>query len=106
VADSHVDGFQQLQRGFALGTSPGAWHHPKNRVVPTPSNPARHAGCEQTGGKLGGEAEADETFIGGEALNMQRGVKARRIHSRGSDSKAIVTAVLQRHGSVTRHGGS
>jgi transposase-like protein len=55
---------------------------------------------EQTGGKLAGEIEADETFIGGKARNMHAAVKARRIKSRGGDGKAIVTAVLERGGRV------
>ena len=55
---------------------------------------------ENFGGKIGGEVECDETFIGGKARNMHRDVKARRIHSRGGDGKAIVTAVLQRGGKV------
>jgi transposase-like protein len=55
---------------------------------------------ENFGGKLGGEVECDETFIGGKARNMHKDVKARRIHGRGGDGKAIVTAVLQRGGKV------
>lgn len=55
---------------------------------------------EKNGGKLGGEVEADETFIGGKARNMHKDVKARRIKARGGDGKAIVTAVLQRHGTI------
>jgi len=55
---------------------------------------------EHFGGKLGGEVECDETSIGGKARNMHRDVKARRIHGRGGDGKAIVTAVLQRHGTI------
>jgi transposase-like protein len=45
------------------------------------------------GGKLGGEVEADESFIGGKARNMHKAVKARKIKSRGGDSKANVSAV-------------
>ena len=52
------------------------------------------------GGKLAGDIEADETFIGGKARNMHPAVKARRIKARGGDSKSIVTAVLERHGKV------
>ena len=52
------------------------------------------------GGKLGGEVEVDETFIGGKARNMHKDVRERRIKSRGPDGKAIVMAVLERHGKV------
>jgi transposase-like protein len=52
------------------------------------------------GGKLGGEVEVDETFIGGKARNMHKSVRERRIKSRGSEGKDIVMAVLERHGEV------
>jgi transposase-like protein len=53
-----------------------------------------------TGGKLSGEVEADESFIGGKARNMHKDVKARKITGRGTEGKAIVSAVLERHGKV------
>jgi transposase-like protein len=54
-----------------------------------------------TGGKLGGEVEVDETFIGGKARNMHADVKARKIQGRrGPEGKAIVAAVLERGGKV------
>jgi len=57
---------------------------------------------EQTGGKIGGpgcEIEADETYIGGKARNMHQGKrdKNRQLDNFG---KAIVSAVLERHGEV------
>jgi hypothetical protein len=57
---------------------------------------------ETTGGKIGGlgcEIEADETMIGGKARNMHKG---RRDKNRQLDNfgKAIVSAVLERHGEV------
>jgi transposase-like protein len=55
----------------------------------------------QTGGKLNGEVEVDETFIGGKARNMHKDVKSRRIQGRrGPEGKAIVAAVLERGGKV------
>ncbi|MBZ5676894.1 MAG: IS1595 family transposase [Acidobacteriia bacterium] len=55
----------------------------------------------QTGGKLSGEVEVDETFIGGKARNMHADVKARKIQGRrGPMGKAIVAAVLERGGKV------
>src|SRR5665213_1603328 len=56
---------------------------------------------EQTGGKLSGEVEVDETFIGGKARNMHGDVKTRKIQGRrGTEGKAIVAAVLERGGKV------
>jgi transposase-like protein len=54
-----------------------------------------------TGGKLSGEVEVDETFIGGKARNMHKEAKARKIQGRrGPEGKAIVAAVLERGGKV------
>jgi hypothetical protein len=52
------------------------------------------------GGKLSGEIEADESFIGGAARNMHKDVRARKIIGRGPEGKAIVAAVLERGGKV------
>lgn len=49
-----------------------------------------------TGGKLGGEVEADETFIGGKARNMHAKDKDRKL----AEGKAIVAAVPERGGKV------
>src|ERR1019366_8682785 len=38
---------------------------------------------EKSGGKLGGEVEVDETFIGGKARNMHKDRKARALEGRG-----------------------
>lgn len=54
----------------------------------------------QTGGKLSGEVEVDETFIGQKARNMHKDVKARKIRGTGPQGKAIVAAVLERGGKV------
>jgi len=55
----------------------------------------------QSGGKLRGEVEVDETFIGGKARNMHQDAKARKIGpNRGPTGKAIVAAVLERGGKV------
>jgi transposase-like protein len=55
----------------------------------------------EDGGKLSGEVEVDESFIGGEARNMHKDVKARKIQGRrGPMGKAIVAAVLERGGRV------
>lgn len=55
----------------------------------------------EEGGKLSGEVEVDETFIGGKARNMHGEVKARKIQGRrGPMGKAIVAGVLERGGRV------
>jgi transposase-like protein len=52
------------------------------------------------GGKLSGEVEVDETYIGGRARNMHKSRKARALHGRrgGVDGKAAVMGLLDRHG--------
>lgn len=54
----------------------------------------------EAGGKLGGDVEVDETFIGGKARNMHAKDRQRKIRGRGPEGKAIVAAVLERHGEV------
>jgi len=53
-----------------------------------------------TFGKLSGEVEVDETFIGGKARNMHKDKRAEKIHGRGAAGKAIVVGVLERGGEV------
>jgi transposase-like protein len=55
---------------------------------------------KNTGGKLGGEVEVDETFIGGKARNMHGVQRAKKIKGRGPEGKAVVAAVLERGGKV------
>ena len=52
------------------------------------------------GGKLGGEVEADETFIGGKARNMHVAKRERRITGTGGKDKAMVMGLLERGGKV------
>jgi len=52
---------------------------------------------------LGGEVEADETFIGGKARNMHAKERERKIRGRGPEGKAVVAAVLERHAEVRAH---
>jgi transposase-like protein len=54
----------------------------------------------EDGGKLGGEVEADETYIGGKARNMHVGKRKRLgMHQgRSMPGKVAVMALLERHG--------
>jgi len=61
---------------------------------------ARLALQGKQGGKLSGEVEADESFIGGKARFMHAHKRAEKIHGRGPDGKAIVAAVLERGGEI------
>jgi transposase-like protein len=60
----------------------------------------RRAMQEIGGGKLSGEIEADESFIGGKACNMHKAERARKVTGRGPEGKAIVSAVLERKGRI------
>jgi transposase-like protein len=52
------------------------------------------------GGKLAGEVEVDETFIGGKTRNMHKDKKARVITGTGGKDKTIVMGMLERGGNV------
>src|SRR5665213_949697 len=52
------------------------------------------------GSKLGGEVEADETFIGGKARNMHVAKRQRRITGTGTKDKTAVMGILERGGAV------
>jgi transposase-like protein len=56
----------------------------------------------QTGtfGKMSGEIEVDETFIGGKARNMHANKRREKIAGRGSVGKEIVMGILERGGKV------
>ena len=51
-------------------------------------------------GKMGGEVEVDETFIGGLSRNMHLGKRALRITGTGGKDKTPVMGILQRGGKV------
>ncbi|MGB8062120.1 MAG: IS1595 family transposase [Candidatus Sulfotelmatobacter sp.] len=55
---------------------------------------------ESFGGKMNGEVEADETFIGGKARNMHLSERQRRITGTGGKDKTIVFGMLQRDGRI------
>jgi transposase-like protein len=49
-------------------------------------------------GKISGEVEVDETFIGGKARFMHKGKRAEKITGRGPMGKTAVMDLLERHG--------
>jgi transposase-like protein len=51
-------------------------------------------------GKLSGQVEVDETYIGGLARNMHRDVRERRIQGTGGKGKIAVMGLLERDGKV------
>jgi transposase-like protein len=51
-------------------------------------------------GKLGGEVEVDETFIGGKARNMHKDKRARVITGTGGKDKEIAMGMVERGGEV------
>jgi transposase-like protein len=55
-----------------------------------------------TGGKLSGEVEVDETFIGGKARNMHKDRKLRMLQGKGGGvaGKAAIQGMLQRGGKI------
>ncbi len=54
----------------------------------------------ESGGKLDGEVEVDETFIGGKARNMHASKRAVKIHGTGGKDKVAVMGFLARGGQV------
>jgi transposase-like protein len=55
---------------------------------------------KQGGGKLGGEVEIDETFIGGKARNMHKAKREQRITGTGGKDKSVVMGMIERGGDV------
>lgn len=53
-----------------------------------------------SGGKLGGEVEIDETFIGGKARNMHKAKRERVITGTGGKDKTVVMGMMERGGHV------
>ena len=60
----------------------------------------RRALQEGSFGKLAGEVEVDETFIGGKARNMHVSQRKRRITGTGGKDKTAVLGILKRGGKV------
>lgn len=57
---------------------------------------------ERKGGKLSGEVEIDETFIGGKAHNMHKSVKGKKLSGKGGGivGKIGVQGILERDGHI------
>lgn len=54
-------------------------------------------------GKLFGEVEADETYIGGKARNMHVDKRRKKIRGSGAVGKTAVMGLLERHGEIRTH---
>jgi transposase-like protein len=78
----------ELSRGIAI-TQKSAWFM-LHRI--------RLAMQDETGGKIDGEVEVDETYIGGKARNMHKAKRERVITGTGGMGKVAVMGLLQRHG--------
>jgi transposase-like protein len=57
----------------------------------------------EAGGKLSGEVEVDETFIGGKSRNMHISKRKRRITGTGGRDKAVVFGMVERGGEIRTH---
>ena len=57
---------------------------------------------DRKGGKLSGEIEVDESFIGGKARNMHKSAKAKKLQGKGGGSshKVGVQGILERGGKI------
>src|SRR5437016_14010153 len=55
---------------------------------------------DSSGGKLSGEVEVDETFIGGKARNMHVSERKRRITGTGGKDQTAVMGLLERDGKI------
>jgi transposase-like protein len=60
---------------------------------------------DRTGGKLSGNVEIDETFIGGKARNMHKSAKAKKLSGKGGGAvgKVGVQGLLERGGNIRVH---
>ena len=83
------NGVSSYEIARAVGvTQKSAWHM-LHRV--------RLAMQSRHGGKLGGDVDVDETFIGGRARFMHKGKREKAIRGRGPTGKAAVMGLLERH---------
>jgi transposase-like protein len=86
------NGISSHELGRALGvTQKSAWFM-LHRI--------REAMRSGTFVKLTGTVEVDETFIGGEAKNMHKAKREKRIKGRGAVGKRVVQGILERGGEV------
>jgi len=60
---------------------------------------------DRKGGKLSGDVEVDESYIGGKARNMHRSVKAKKLQGKGGgySHKIAVQGILERGGQIRTH---
>jgi transposase-like protein len=60
---------------------------------------------DRKGGKLSGEIEVDESYIGGKARNMHKSRKAKKLQGKGGgySHKIAVQGILERGGQIRTH---
>src|SRR4051794_3050006 len=60
---------------------------------------------DRKGGKLSGEVEVDESYIGGKARNMHRSKKVKKLQGKGGgySHKIAVQGILERGGEIRAH---
>src|SRR3982751_6873330 len=60
---------------------------------------------DRKGGKLSGEIEVDESYIGGKARNMHRSKKVKKLQGKGGgySHKIAVQGILERGGEIRAH---
>src|SRR5258708_39351246 len=56
---------------------------------------------DEKAGKLSGEVEVDETFIGQKARNMHKDVRERKITGTGGKDNTVAIGIMERGGNVT-----
>jgi transposase-like protein len=92
LAANSKNGISSHELGRALGiTQKSAWFM-LHRI--------RLAMQTGTFSKFSGEAEVDETYIGGKARNMHKADRKRKIHGTGATDKAKVLGMIERGGMV------
>ncbi len=90
------NGISSYEVGRDFGVSQKSAWHMMHRIRLAVQNLA-------TGGKLTGEVEIDETFIGQKARNVHKAERAKKITGTGGKDKTAVMGMVERGGKVRLH---